>query len=299
MENSDIYGIQLVDNTQFQKYYTNFFPSIFMNYPIMKNYILGLNLSRRIDRPSYDQLNPFKLYLDPTLFKAGNPNLNPQYTWAIETNHTLFDKYFLSLGYEMSFQPITEVVGPVPNKERVSIQTDVNLDLTTYFTFNANIPIHPTKWWSSQNNSSIFYGWYRGTYTTTSLNNGNLVCLVTSNNNFKLPKQFSFEANFNLTSPQQYAFMYLYTMWGLDLGIQKRVLNNRGTIKLAATDIFWTNRPRADNEFNEYKEYFNIYRDNRTIAISFNYRFGNHKLSPVDIRKGGAEEEKKRANKNA
>lgn len=299
MENSDIDGIQLVDQVGFEKNYTNFFPSIFMNYPIAKNYNLGLNLSRRIDRPSYDQLNPFKLYLDPTLFKAGNPNLNPQYSWAIETNHTFYDKYFFSLGYELSYQPITEVVGPIPNKDRVSIQTNVNLDLTTYFTFNSNIPLNPTKWWTSQNNTSLFYGWYRGTYATTNLNDGNLVCFLSSNNNFKLPKKYSFEANFSLTSPQQYAFMYLYAMWGLDLGIQKKIMNNRGTVKLAATDIFWTNRPRADNEFNEYREYFNIYRDNRTISLSFNYRFGNNKLSPADIRKGGAEEEKKRANKNA
>ena len=144
VENTIAEGIQLIDGQSFDRNYTNLFPSIFLNYNFSERYTMGLNMSRRLDRPSYQQLNPFKYYLDPSTYREGNPFLNPQFTWSFEWNHTFFQRFTATLSYALTTDNITQVIAPVEDLERVTVQTDKNLDNVQYFSFSASAPC---KYW--------------------------------------------------------------------------------------------------------------------------------------------------------
>jgi outer membrane receptor protein involved in Fe transport len=89
VENTNVKGTQLTTNQINKRNYTQLFPSAVVAYDLNENSNLEINLSRRITRPSYNQLNPFKLYLDPTTMRAGNPDLNPQTTMNYELTYSL------------------------------------------------------------------------------------------------------------------------------------------------------------------------------------------------------------------
>lgn len=84
---SQAYTANSKDST-FRRDYAQLFPSAFFQYDVSKNHSLSLNFSRRIDRPSYGDLNPFVFFLDNYTFKVGNPMLTPQLTNSIEFSHT-------------------------------------------------------------------------------------------------------------------------------------------------------------------------------------------------------------------
>jgi len=84
--------------------------------------------------------------------------------------------------------------------------------------------------------------------------------------------------------------------WALAAGVQKNVLKNKGTIKMNATDIFWTNLPRATITYpGTYIENWHAYRESRVANISFTYKFGNNKVQGARRRTTGSEEERQRA----
>lgn len=295
VENTIADGLQLINGNTFDRNYVNFFPSVFLNYNFTEKYGMGLSMSRRLDRPTYQQLNPFKFFLDPTTYREGNPFLDPQFTWSFEWNHTIAQRYTVTLSYALTTDNITQVIGPVEGVDRVTVQTDRNLDNVEYYSFSASVPVSVGKWWNSINNIGTYLGNYQGNFANTDLNDGNVVFDFNTNNTFTLGHDWSAELNFNYHSREVYAFMNLNPRWGVGAGLSKQLFNKKATIKISVTDIFWENLPSALITFNDYTETFDVYRETRQAIVSYTHRFGDNKLAPSRRRAGGAEEEKQRA----
>lgn len=296
VENTNITGEQLVSNTSFKDSYTQLFPSGLVSYALNEKNSLELNYSRRISRPSYDQLNPFKFFLDPTTYKEGNPYLKPQSTHSLELTHIFNQKIYTTLSFARTTDNITEVIAPSEHDLQVTVQTNRNLDTADILGLFMVIPVDITKWWSSNNSLNFYYGSYSGTVANTTLKNeGNFSYNFNSVNNFKLGEGVSAEITGNYRGREIYAFMDVEPIWFVNLGFQKKFKNS--TIKLAFNDIFFTNGAVADTEFNDYKEHFNVHRDTRTFVISYTYNFGNSSV-PQRRKTGGADDIKQRVGGN-
>ncbi len=88
MEHTHANGRQVIGEETFERDYVQLFPSGYAGYQFSKTHDLGITLSRRINRPSYRQLNPFRVFLDPLTSSAGNPALNPEITDSYELVYT-------------------------------------------------------------------------------------------------------------------------------------------------------------------------------------------------------------------
>lgn len=297
VENTNISGQQLVNDTSFKDSYTQLFPSGTVTYSFNDNNSLELNYSRRINRPSYDQLNPFKFFLDPTTYKEGNPYLKPQTTHSLELTHILNQKIFTTLSFSRTSDNITEVIAPSEDDLQVTVQTNKNLNTADIFGLFLIIPVDVAKWWSSNNSLNFYYGSYSGTVANTTLKQeGNFTYNFNSVNTFKFGNGCSAELSGNYRGREIYAFMDVDPIWSLNLGFQKRFKNS--TLKFAFNDIFFTNGAVADTEFTDYKEHFKVRRDTRTFVVSYTYNFGNSSL-PQRRRTGGADDIKQRAGGNS
>ncbi len=293
VENTNITGEQLVDNTSFNNSYNQLFPSGFLSYAFNDNNSLEFNYSRRISRPSYDQLNPFKFFLDPTTYKEGNPYLKPQTTHSFEITHILNQKIFTTLNFSRTTDNITGVIAPAENNQQVTVQTDKNLNTTDIYGLFVIVPFKVAKWWDIANSFNSYYGSYSGTVAGTTLKNrGNFTFNCNSVNNFKIGNNYSAELTGNYRAKEIYAFMDVDPIWYVNLGVQKKFKNS--ILKLVVNDVFYTNRTTADTEFINYKEHFKVSRETRVAVLSYTYNFGNSNTN--DRRKtGGAEDIKQRA----
>ena len=293
VENTNITGEQLVDNTSFTNNYTQLFPSGFLSYAINDNNSLEFNYSRRISRPSYDQLNPFKFFLDPTTYKEGNPYLKPQTTHSFELTHILNQNIFTTLNFSRTTDNITGVIAPSENDQQLTVQTDKNLNTADIYGLFIIVPVKVAKWWDIANSFNSYYGSYSGTVAGTTLKNrGNFTFNCNSVNNFKIGNGYSAEVTGNYRAREIYAFMDVDPIWYVNLGVQKKFKNS--TLKLAVNDVFYTNRTTADTEFTNYREHFKVSRETRIAVLSYTYNFGNSNAN--DRRKtGGAEDIKQRA----
>ncbi len=252
--------------------YLSLFPTVFVQQTISENYGINYNYSRRITRPNYGSLNPFRAYRDPYTWYEGNPFLRPQFTHSFGMSHVINKTYHFTFGYDYEQDVISEI--PYLDVENsTTIYTTGNMDHGQSFDFTALIPIRFTSWWDSQNTALVFYNSLELETLSGTLRNEQLSYSIQSNHVLKLPKDFRVEADFRYQGPAANGLYDMAAMHRVDVAIKKSFLNKKLEAVLRANDIFkgwnylWTTD--LNGNVNDFDQYFRI----RSIGLSLRYNF--------------------------
>ncbi len=292
-------GEQLTNHINFKRNYWQLFPSLFISKKINDQHDAGVSFSRRIQRPTYEQLNPFKFFLDPSTYKEGNPYLTPQNAYIFELTHTFKGKIVTTLSSNITNKSITEVLIPAEGQSNITIQTNKNLNKQVVHSLGLSVPVQVCKWWTAMSDASVYYSAYTGQLAGQSIQTATVSFNAKTMHTFILPKQFTLQLDGFMQYAERYSFSTLSTFGAVNFSLQKSAWQKRATVKLSANDLFYTARFRGSSHFNNYHEDFYVQRDSRNFVVAFSYRFGNNTIAPSRRRSGGAEEEKQRAGKNA
>jgi len=291
-------GDQVTTGQEFSRNFLQLFPNFSINDSICTDHQLGFSVTRRIDRPTYHQLNPFSIYINPTFYLQGNPYLLPQSSYSFELSDSYKEKYFLTLKYMRTTDPITVVIVPLPGRQNVVQQTDDNLSSLDYYGVNFTAATSIRRWWSTTTSADAFINHYNASLSGTQLNSNRFLWDVFSDNNFTITKKLSGDINGYYFSGFDLGYLTLKAQWSLSAGVQMKIMDNKGTLRLNVSDIFWTQLTDGITNFNGYNEAVFVRRDTRMVNLSFSYHFGGSSNSQSLRSKGGAEDEKKRAENN-
>ncbi|MCE3227574.1 MAG: hypothetical protein K0S32_2125 [Bacteroidetes bacterium] len=297
-EQTRVSGKQVIYNVTNDTSYLQLFPSAFVGYKANEKNGFELTYSRRINRPGYDQLNPFKFYLDPTTYKEGNPYLKPQTTHSWEFSHVFKQKIYTTLSYGRTTNNITEVISPSEKQLTITVQTNKNLATVDVYALNFSVPVEIFKWWYTQNDLGTYYGLYSGNIANTTISQrGNVAWNINSVNTFNITKNLSAELSGSYRAKEIYAYEFVNPIWSVSAGMQWRLLKNKATLRINASDVFFTNKISALAEFTGYKENFLVQRETRVVNVAFTYKFGNNGVKGVQRKAGAADDVKQRAGK--
>ncbi len=281
-----------------ERNYLNFFPSLGLGYKPAPNHNFQLSYSRRINRPQYQNLNPFEFKMDELTFRKGNPYLNPEYTHSIQLTHTYRYALNTSIGYSRTTGLITRLSDTTGVKG--SFLSYYNLASQDNYNFNlsGNIPL--TDWWSTYTNFSAYHlrnqsDFGEGKTVDVRVNSFTLF----SQHVFRLPANFSIELSGRYSAPSVWGGnFYTRAFWGINAGVQKKFAGDRGQVKLSINDIFLSQRWNGFSEFGPLYMETRGGWDSRRVSLSLSYRMGqaggNGKRGRKSSRKTGIEEELKR-----
>ena len=286
---------ELLGEESRERHYGQLFPSASVQRTLNEQHTLALNVARRLDRPSYGQISPLRVYLDATSYRAGNPDLRPQTSYNFELTHTYRQKFSTALAYAQTDQPMVNVVQPSPDGGRLVVNRDVNLTTYDYVALTLTAPLEPAKWWSLYANGVFYYSRFRGNLVGTALDRRQPACLLTANNTFSLPHGWSAELNGTYQSGEIFGFEVSRQRGQVAAGFQKSLWSKQGTLRLNVADIFYTTALRATSTYDNFSETSNIRQDSRVATVAFTYRFGSSKVTAARKRTVGAEEELRRA----
>ncbi|WP_109698651.1 outer membrane beta-barrel protein [Chitinophaga deserti] len=289
---SDANSISL--KNRIRRYYLDFFPNFTADYKFNDNNKMGFTYNKRINRPGYGQLNPFMFFLDKYTFFRGNSYLTPEYTHNTELSYTFKNKYIFTAGYTQTNDVIDEYL-MLNNETKVTTSTSRNLGTRKNISFEVSVPVDFTKWWNANTNASVYHNQYwikdsLGNFTTKSLS-----WHFNTTHTFTLPKDFKIELSGWYEAPNVYGIWRSEPMWAANAGIQKTMMKKKGTLKVSVNDIFASARFRGTADFNNVYLQVNNRWQNRTLNVTFTYRFGNSKVEGARERKSGSEEESRRA----
>ncbi|RZL12609.1 MAG: TonB-dependent receptor [Hymenobacter sp.] len=286
---------ETVGSSALERHYIQLFPNVLMQHTLSKQHALALAAGRRIDRPSYVQLNPIRSYLDATSYRAGNPDLVPATSYNVEVSHTYKQKFTTALAYARTSQPLVNVVQPAPDGGQLVVNRDVNLSTQHFYTLTLTAPLELTKWWTIYANGLFYYNRYQGTLASTTLDRGGFATNLTLNNSFVLPRGWVAEVNGFYESREVFHFQVIQPRGQVTAGVQKSLWNKQATLRLNVADIFYTVPTRVASTYNNFTEDYYRREDTRVVTAAFSYRFGNGKVAAARRRAAGADEELRRA----
>ena len=278
-----------------ERHYLQLFPSLTVQRALGERHALALAIARRIDRPTYLQINPLRNYLDATSYRSGNPALVAQTSYNVELTHTYRQKFITSVVYARTSQPIVSAVQPAPDGSRFVLNRDVNLSTEHYYALTLTAPLDLAKWWTLSANGVFYYARFKGELAGTALDRGRPACTLTANSSFTLPHGWSADLNGLYQSREVFGFENSRPRGQVAAGLQKSLWNKQGTLRVTITDIFYTAPVGATATYVNFRETFSRAEDTRVATMAFTYRFGSSKVAAARKRANGAEEELRRA----
>jgi hypothetical protein len=265
-------GNTLVKDSSFSRKYGSLFPTAFVSFEADSFNSFSLTAGRRIDRPAFQKLNPFLFIINKYTYQQGNPFYRPQYTWNIGLSHSYKNMLITSLNYGLTHDYFSQIF-PV-DSNGIVIYTEGNLKRLQHFSASVMVQLSPATWWSLSAQAVLTHKKMEGFIEKQYLSHITQVNMNFSNQ-LRFKKGWSAELSGFYTSKSQNDIQEFVDPAGqVSVGAAKTILKNKGTIRLAARDIFYTQWMKGLTHFTLANEYFKLTRDTRVVTISFSYRFG-------------------------
>lgn len=287
-------GNALIKDSAFDKNYGSLFPTAFVSLQADSNNMFTFRTGRRIDRPPFQNLNPFLTTLNKYTYEAGNPYIKPQYTWNFSVAHT----YKQMLTTELSYSYLRDYFSQIFIID--SSSSNVNKNIIIYTRGNVgsfqNLGLSETyqqaltSWWNLTAVATLNYKIIKGVVWAP-IEAKVTQLLVSVNNQFQLKKGWDFEiSGYYQTKSQIDLQEWLKPQGELDLGVSKQIMKNKGSLKLSVRDLTYFQNYSGYSTFQNAYEPFKIQWDSRVVRLSFNWRFGKA-MKAITRSEGGASDE--------
>jgi iron complex outermembrane receptor protein len=276
--------------------YTKLFPNIVLAYDFKQDQSLSLSYNRRIDRPDYRALNPFVFVIDDVTSTRGNPFLRPQVSDNLSISQT-FNKY-LSASFDYSYTK-DKSISYIDTVDRVkSVETRINLDYQKSYDLGLAATFPVTGWWNSDLSADLTGQKLYGLAGQTGLKVNKSLTSVSfsTNQSITLPHNYSAEISGYYNSKTLMGVFIVDPQWSVDLGLQKKILGDDGTVRLGLSDVFNSLKLQNIRDFGGYYIQSSRKWETQLLKVGFSYRFGNKKVKDYRKIKTAAEEEQKRSN---
>lgn len=252
--------------------YTKLFPSLAVEQIISDDHKVDFSLSRRINRPSYTELNPVRWYTDQYLYFSGNPELVPELAWVYALTYSLKNKYIFSASYNRGINYISRKLSMDENG--VTKTQSANFGNRQRWDFTASAPFRPLPFWDLQFFSDINYT----SYPISQLDGERKLSLwsvtATLQQDFMLPKDFTLNLAAYFFSPELRGIYKTESTGFINFGIKKSFFEKQLTTQFSVSDLFNTNRYKATSQTDITNYYYNDKPYSRVFGLSLTWHFG-------------------------
>ncbi|UUC45230.1 outer membrane beta-barrel protein [Flavobacterium cerinum] len=267
-------GNQVTMNSVVKRNYTQLFPSLFLKKNIGEEHVVQLSYSRRIDRPDYYDLNPFRFFRDPFIFYEGNPYLQPELTHSVEWGYSFRNKHMINFFYSTTSDVIVDAITQIDDTNTTILRSE-NLSTRKNYGVSLTSGIKLTRWWDANNFVNLYRNEFSGEQNESSVATGIWSYDLNSQHSLKLSKGLTSEFSFQYNSRSIYSTFERKDFFVVSAGIQKKLFSDKATVKLAVNDIFKSRRFYRTMLFNNINMKENINLDSRILNVSFTYNFGD------------------------
>ncbi|MGQ8868773.1 TonB-dependent receptor domain-containing protein [Myroides sp. TSA_177.3] len=252
--------------------YNKLFPSASIKYETDQAHSYYASYSKRINRPSHFDLNPFRFYNDPFNYWQGNVNVRPEITHATEVGYS-WSKYLIASIYFSQTNDVMTQVYSYEQNQTIMVKTLENLSKSYHYGATITATANPTDFWTLSSMFNLFNNQYKGTYQETTIDSKQVAFTLNAQNSFTFSKGIKAEINAQYFSKSNIGLYKRDAYFDLTIGASKSVFKDKGSIKLALTDVLKTNNFTiiGDNFDSKVKQKYDL--DSRIATLSFNYKF--------------------------
>jgi hypothetical protein len=270
--------------------YFDLFPNLSLSFEKRKGSVFSLYYSRRIDRPSYQDMNPFQFVFNRYTYMQGNPGLVPQYSSLIEAGYAYKSNFNVKAGYTYT----KDVIGDALFQDDVTHVTylqKTNMAQRMVFSLNSTLILPVSNYWSVTLFGTALYTSFKGRFSNSALHNEAYSFNFNINNQFRFKKGWSGELSGSYFHKNYYTALFFdQGVYYVNAGVAKQIIAGKGTLRLAARDIFHTQYNRYLTDFNTMNIRMKQRQDLSNFTLAFSYRFGKTNMNPKKRNSSALEE---------
>ncbi|MBT8315763.1 MAG: TonB-dependent receptor [Maribacter sp.] len=263
--------------------YFELFPTLHLLFTPKEEHSFSFDYSRKLARPRYGDLNPFRYYINENNFSEGNPNLLPNFSHNFNLNYTLnsemsFDLYYRDNGNYISTLAFQD------NENFVLRDITQNVLESTSYGFDFNYGKSLTDWWYLYNYISIFHE--DETFVALESNNQEVTnsvdgVYVDLTNFLNLSKDGTFKGEVGLT----YLSGFLEGSYrqeettNITFGLRKTLWDNKALISLQVNDLLNKANNRISSKYLNQDNAYLPRLETQYVRFGFTVNFGNFRLA--------------------
>ena len=265
-------ALSINPNRETNQTYFDLFPNVQLSRKLNDNNQLTFVYARNINRPNYQDLNPFVGYVDQFYYSTGNPFLKPQLINKFEFADFFMHKFRAAVGVVIT-NDFSNTIFQQNDTTKVYTTTKSNIANRYQYTFSLDAPLDLTNWWKADitlfdSYEKYFYYNHAGVKTAYDMS-------VDVTQDFKITNKLSAQVKGFYEIPTYFAISQYRAYYYVDGGFSYAILAGNGSIKLYATDIFKTNQYTYHTNFSNLDLTQRERNPVRFVTATFSYNFGN------------------------
>ena len=293
-EYTSIKGESATMDTTFSRGYPGWFPSAYLQYQINDKQGLNLAYARKINRPGYSLLNPFRTYIDPYTFESGNPDLQPEYHNTVALRYNI-GGYSVNASYN--------VVNDVLEKEfiqddanQITQVTQNNIGKRQGFVISGFAPVQISKWYTLRIYAQATWSMVDARYNGEPLKKDYFGAYTSLQHAFTILPTMRANMQMMWVSPSWSGLIArIDGFWSMNAQVEKSFFDRRLNLTLTCSDIFNTMLAIGKINYGNISQTFKEHYYQRRTMLTVRYSFGSQKIRGARNRDVGIEEEMERA----
>ncbi|MEQ1744569.1 MAG: TonB-dependent receptor [Saprospiraceae bacterium] len=283
---------ETMDALVLDRNYLQWFPSASALYHLNEKIGLQGSYSRRVNRPGFQQQNPFAFFIDSLTYQQGNPALLPEVTNNAQLAVTYDNQPFIRISYSKTDDVIIE---NAPRLEGTrTFTTSENLAQYERWAFELNFPIKFGDVIDGYGGNQFIYNAYDAEYLDQRYQRSKWNWLAYWQINANLPADFKLEFGGWYMTKFLEEFFDIGSMGGINFGVSKTFWNGSGRLSLSLNDLLYSENSNVMVNYANVLVDFRERDDSRNARLTFSYRFGNTDLKSSRRRSTGSEESSSR-----
>lgn len=272
--------------------YLQWFPNASLLYRLNKQMGIQAAYTKRVNRPEFNQQNPFTYFIDSLTYTRGNPQLRPEIAHSGKLAVVFEGQPFASIEYSRTNDVIIENAPKLEGTK--TFTTAENLANKYNWTFQLNFPIKMGKWLNGFGGNQAIYNAYQADYQGLKYDASRWHWLAYFGVTASLPKDFKVEVNGFYMTKFLEEFLTIGSLNGINIGVSKTFWDKRGRLTVNYNDILYGQKTAAHIDFGNVIVDFNQRNYTRNLRLSFSYQFGNTQVKSARNRKTASEAETSR-----
>lgn len=267
-------GFSKTQNQINKKEYSKLFPTLYLSYTPSEDHSFNLDYSKRIGRPNYNNLNPFRIVSNQYSYTEGNPFLQPSFSQNLELGYSYKDKLVSSLSYYTQTDGFMQVT--LLNSESIQQTIPLNILEANSLTFTSTYTFNPIRWWNLSSTINLYY-----TDSKSSIP-GTLEDIYGLDGNVAFLSDLTLNKSKSLTA----GLFYSYQTKGIsqldrnsdatlvNVSMKYLMLDKKLVLSISGSDVFRSERYTFTSYSNGFKNSYSYYYDQRYLLVSILYNFG-------------------------
>lgn len=286
-------GQSYLKHTKVTNDYLKLFPSFLATYKQDDHNTFSVAFDKRIHRPTFWNLNPYKSLMTAYSYLEGNPYLQPEYISNIEVKHHYKDWLTSSLFVTLVNNGFANITQPHRDSLLINI-TPLNVIKGRRYGLSETVDIRPLHWWQSTTQATVYYAIDHSEVAYIKSVEGTGVYLETNNNfSFNQAKTWGGFVNFWVQFPEIKNLGESETYYNLDIGVRAKLLDQKLNVALVASDLLNSSAPLYKTTVNDLHTTFINDQVYSSVRLSVSWQFGNTKAQQHPVQSGNKSEKQR------